>query len=331
MRIEACDECRFDGGQWDAADTSSTIRSLAARWEQVLGGLPPELAHVRPDATTWSIAEYTDHVANSLWSMRFAVELVRTSPGTELDTGAGAASLLTADQPTIDLGAALARLRTEGAALHELTGAIPAAEWEDAAIILDGEPWTIGWTLRHGVHDVTHHLGDIGRIRHRLGAGTPHQVGRVDQINTSDGGVPKLPAAEAAVGWRGLEGDRQHDRAHHGRPWQALCLWGTEVIDALRAEGHPLHAGAAGENLTISGLDWPSLRPGARLRIGDVTAELTAYAVPCKKNGRWFSDGVFDRVHHDRHPGWSRLYASVLDPGTVRVGDEVVVEPLSLR
>ena len=42
--------------------------------------------------------------------------------------------------------------------------------------------------------------------------------------------------------------------------------------------------------------------------------------------------GGFDRAgrirgDHDRHPGWSRLYATVLSPGEVAVGDEVVVEP----
>jgi MOSC domain-containing protein YiiM len=149
----------------------------------------------------------------------------------------------------------------------------------------------------------------------------------VAQINTSAGGVPKLPVDAAEIGERGLLGDRQAARQHHGRPLQALCLWSSDVIDDLRAEGHPIYPGAAGENLTLTGLDWAAIRPGTRLLIGEVLAEVSAYATPCKKNAQWFEGGDFNRMSNDRHPGWSRLYAWVLEPGTVRSGDQVVVEP----
>jgi len=47
----------------------------------------------------------------------------------------------------------------------------------------------------------------------------------VHQINTSDGGVPKLPVPTAEVGLRGVVGDRQADTKYHGSPDQALCLY----------------------------------------------------------------------------------------------------------
>lgn len=324
MRVETCDGCGFDSTRWNAQDTLNTVRSLAVRWRLTLEGLPPDLASARPDTTTWSIAEYTDHVGQSLWMARFVVDLARTEPGTDL--GDVPRSTFTPDAQPIDLDDALERLDLEGTALFDTARQIPAAQW-DAAVFIDGDEWSIGWALRHVVHDVSHHLGDIGRIRQRLGAGTPHQLGTVTQINTSLGGVPKLPVDEVAVDWAGLQGDRQAARQHHGRPWQALCLWSNEVIAGLRAEGHPIQPGVAGENLTIGGLDWPSLRPGTRLRVGEVLAEISSYAIPCKKNAQWFADGLFDRMHHEQHPGWSRLYASVLQPGRIVVGDEVVVEP----
>jgi MOSC domain-containing protein YiiM len=149
--------------------------------------------------------------------------------------------------------------------------------------------------------------------------------GAVAGLFRSDGGVPKLPIDEAVVGWRGVTGDRQAARVHHGRVWQALCLWSLDVVEALQAEGHPIEPGQAGENISIRGLDWAALRPGTLLHIGDVTVELSAYATPCKKNAAWFVAGDFDRMSHDRHPGTSRLYASVLETGTVRPGDPVTV------
>jgi MOSC domain-containing protein YiiM len=176
------------------------------------------------------------------------------------------------------------------------------------------------------VHDAIHRLRELGRILHTAGAGVATQTGSVAQLNAGGGGVPKQPVLMADVGRRGLLGDRQGNRKHHGRPFQALCLWSAEVVDALAAEGHPIHAGAAGENVTIVGLDWTTLRPGARVRIGTVLCELSAWATPCRKIDRFFV-GRSERIGHDRHPGWARVYAWVLEPGVVITGDEVVVEP----
>ncbi len=176
-----------------------------------------------------------------------------------------------------------------------------------------------------GVHDALHLLRLLGRQLHDVGAGAPTQHGTVAQISTSDGGVPKVAVSSADIGPRGVLGDRQADRKHHGRPFQALCLWSTDVIDALRAEGHPIHPGAAGENLTVSGLDWSAVRPGVRLRVGSVLLEVTYPTSPCRKNARWFIDGDFNRMHDSKHPGWSRMYARVLEEGLVRTGDPVEI------
>src|SRR5690606_24577567 len=110
--------------------------------------------------------------------------------------------------------------------------------------------------------------------------------------------------------------------------WQALCLWSGDVVDRLAAEGHPIAPGAAGENVSVRGLDWAAVRPGARLLLGsEVVVEVAPYATPCAKNARWFLDGDFGRMGHDREPGVSRVYASVLHGGRLRVGDPVVLEP----
>ncbi|HVM20423.1 MAG TPA: MOSC domain-containing protein [Egibacteraceae bacterium] len=145
-------------------------------------------------------------------------------------------------------------------------------------------------------------------------------------IFANDGGVPKLPVPSAEVGLRGLVGDRQRMRKYHGGPLQALCLWSAEVVAALQAEGHPVFPGACGENLSLAGLDWSFLEAGARLRIGTVLAELTLPTTPCKQIRPYFADGAIRRVHHDRYPGWSRWYASVVEPGRIALGDRVAIE-----
>jgi len=147
------------------------------------------------------------------------------------------------------------------------------------------------------------------------------------QISVSDGGVPKLPVPEARITLEGVAGDRQRNRDIHGGVDRAVCLFSLEAIEALQAEGHAIKPGASGENLTLAGLDWPTLKPGYRLRIGEhARLELVSYTSPCKFNARWFVGGEFSRISQKLHPGWSRLYARVLAEGHVRAGDGVIVE-----
>jgi MOSC domain-containing protein YiiM len=181
--------------------------------------------------------------------------------------------------------------------------------------------------LRHAVHDATHHQLDVGRGFAALGAVTPRARGVVGQINASAGGVPKHPVASAVIDHAGLAGDRQADRIHHGRPFQALCLWSVEVIDELVAEGHPIGPGSAGENLTVAGLPWAALRPGSRLRVGDALAEVSFPATPCAKQAGWFTDRDFRRIDYQRNPHWVRWYAWVREPGSVQTGDAVTLQP----
>ena len=147
----------------------------------------------------------------------------------------------------------------------------------------------------------------------------------ISSLNISPGGVPKRPVAEAEVTANGLRGDDQYNKKHHGGPDRALCLFSAELVEALRAEGHPIAPGTVGENVTITGLDWGRVTPGTRLRLGGVEVEVTSYTVPCRTIRRSFVGERFSRISQKSHPGWSRVYARVLAGGTVRVGDEVAV------
>ena len=147
---------------------------------------------------------------------------------------------------------------------------------------------------------------------------------RVVQVSVSPGGVPKKAVATARIGILGLEGDGHRNLRYHGGPERAVCLYPLEAIDALVAEGHPVAPGSLGENLTIYGLAWRSVVPGARLQIGDeVVLEVTRFTSPCGNIAGAFADGDYSRVSEKRRPGWSRVYARVLVEGSVRGGDSV--------
>lgn len=147
----------------------------------------------------------------------------------------------------------------------------------------------------------------------------------IHQISISRGGVPKTPASDARITRTGLIGDIQKNTKHHGGPDRAVCLFSLEVIQKLQAEGHPIVPGSTGENLTIEGLDWASVRPGARLAIGEgeggVELEIVSYTNPCATIRNSFTGLAFGRITQELHPGESRVYARVVREGVVRVGD----------
>ena len=304
---EVCEECGFDADAWRVRDAATLFDALGMWWRLATDGIDTVDLNRRPTPGVWSAAEYGLHSLVVTAVIRDGLENGVPDPDQRGDFSLPDAS---PDDPPADLDIPrlLRGLEREGRAMAGITPG-------EAATPL----------LLHAVHDATHHMMDVGRGLAAMGAGTPAQAGVVARVNASEGGVPKLPTDGGPVGHRGLAGDRQANRKHHGRPFQALCLWSTEVLDELAGQGHPIGPGSAGENLTLSGIDWASLRPGARLRLGTVLAELSFPAVPCANQTQWFSDGDFRRIAYERNPQWVRWYAWVREPGEVRPGDAALV------
>jgi MOSC domain-containing protein YiiM len=159
-----------------------------------------------------------------------------------------------------------------------------------------------------------------------VSAGATGAVGRVRSLNVSGGGVPKRPVPEATVTVNGLRGDVQGDLRYHGGPERAASLFSLDVIEGLRAEGHPVEPGSTGENVTVAGIDWGLVVPGTRFEFeGGVVLEVTRYCTPCGKIRASFADGNVHRIHQEDHPGESRVYARVLAEGKVREGEALRV------
>jgi MOSC domain-containing protein YiiM len=151
-------------------------------------------------------------------------------------------------------------------------------------------------------------------------------AGWIFQLNVSAGGVPKLPVRDAVVTEVGLVGDVQKHLNIHGGPERALCLFSLETIVQLQSEGHPILAGAVGENVTLGGLDWAQVLPGCQLALGpEVVVQITRYTAPCNTIRFSFAGGDFTRISQDYHPGQSRVYARVLRPGNLVVGQPVQI------
>lgn len=138
----------------------------------------------------------------------------------------------------------------------------------------------------------------------------------------SPGGIPKRPQESARALIAGLVGDgRNH--AKHVRPDRAVSLWDYEILQQLVAEGFQLTPGAAGENLTVCGLNVQKLSLGTLLRIGDVVLKLEQPRKPC-----YVLDTIDPRLK-EVIVGRCGFMASVLRVGTLRPGMSIDVIPLT--
>ena len=139
-------------------------------------------------------------------------------------------------------------------------------------------------------------------------------------------GLPKPEVNEARLSRYGIEGDynvyRQTRRG--GDPDMALLLIPLETLEEIRREGWPVAPGDLGENVTVSGLPYESLRPPRKLRLGKVLIQTTRACEPC--------DNLFELPYVGASRGAAFLkallgrrgwYARVLEEGLLHKGDPI--------
>jgi len=166
--------------------------------------------------------------------------------------------------------------------------------------------------------------------------------GRLDAVCVSGTDLPSVPdrkpqrtgidkkpvAGRVAVHERGLDGDVQVNRRHHGGEGQAVYAYAQEDAAFWTAElGRELPPGRFGENLRTSGLDLTGALLGERWRTGTALFEVTAWRTPCANFARFWD--VPDLVKRFAAHGATGAYLRVLEAGEIGAGDavEVVFRP----
>ena len=320
---ETCGECGFDSRRWRLRDAATLFEELGWWWENATADFDADALNRRPRPAVWSILEYGLHTALAAAVIRTEIEAILTADGCRPDVDFDIGDATEDNWAEIDAAAAVADIEREGTASARLARR-QDVPWGNVGFFGDHRIQAEAYLI-HDAHDASHHMMDASRgLASR--SKKPVVDGRLVQLNVSDGGVPKHPVERAVVTAGGLQGDRQGDRKHHGRPFQAVCLWSADVIDELSSAGHPIAAGSAGENLTLRGVAWGTLRPGALIRLGQVLVELSFPATPCHNQVPWFSDGDFSRIAHEVNPQWARWYGWVRAPGEVYAGQSVTVQ-----
>jgi hypothetical protein len=163
--VETCAECGFDGSAWTDAEAADAISGLPARWSDAISGVADADLQRRPIPTMWSIAEYVDHVREVLFGMRFLLDTAINDPRTDL--GEPPDPAFEPEPRAIDVDVALAGLSREAEQLSDVLAVAPPSAWT-ATVIVSGDVLDLHWIARHAVHDPTHHLRDVTRLRGAL-------------------------------------------------------------------------------------------------------------------------------------------------------------------
>ena len=131
----------------------------------------------------------------------------------------------------------------------------------------------------------------------------------------------------------GLEGDGHAHPNIHGGPERALLLITAEGVEELAARGFQITYGSLGENLTTRGIGRREWRAGQRWTIGaEVVIQITKRRGPCKSLNVFpgIQAAIFDELAQAGDPsspywGLSGFYASIIRPGVIRPGDEIIL------
>lgn len=145
----------------------------------------------------------------------------------------------------------------------------------------------------------------------------------VDVVRVSDPGPRRV---EDGHGVSGVEGDFVGNGRHHGGTNQAVYAFAREEIEHWVEElGREIPDGLFGENLTTTGIDVDAAEIGDVWRIGTAVLQVRGPRVPCATFAARMDERGWVRRFAER--GRSGAYLAVLEPGEIRPGDSVVVEP----
>lgn len=113
----------------------------------------------------------------------------------------------------------------------------------------------------------------------------------------------------------GIDGD-----AHAGTWHRQVSLLSADRIEEFNRRGAGVLPGAFGENLVVEGFDFRSLPVGTLLRCSGVLLEMTQIGKECHSHC-----AIFQKMGECIMPR-EGVFARVLEPGEIRVGDEMTIE-----
>ena len=166
---------------------------------------------------------------------------------------------------------------------------------------------------------------NVGSPEPRPGRAAPTGFGKepVDHIDVADPGPKRR--GPSGHGFSGVAGDFIGSGRHHGGSDQAVYAIAREELDHWAREiGRELSDGAFGENITTTGLDVDASAYGDLWTVGDTVLRVSGPRIPCATFAQRMGEKGWVRRFTERGRGGT--YLAVVEPGTIRPGDQITVE-----
>ncbi|GAA1858861.1 DinB family protein [Brevibacterium marinum] len=153
-----CAECGFVGDE-DVAAVAGVVSASAERWDEVLAR-PNAGLRSRPDR--WSDVEYAAHVRDILDLFRERTQLIVSQSAPTLLNFDGDAVALESDYRNQNLAEVAVGLRAASLAYAADLAQVTEEQWERTGYRSDGREFTVTSLTRYGLHELQHHLQDVG-------------------------------------------------------------------------------------------------------------------------------------------------------------------------
>lgn len=154
-----CAECGFDPATIDVNDLPEAIHRNTRGW---FGALDRPEATVRPDDSTWSRLEYACHVRDVHRMFRFRVQLMLNEDDPEFENWDQDATALEDKYDEQDPSVVVVELVEAAADIAGTYAGVADEQWDRTGRRSNGSVFTVASIGRYHLHDIVHHLHDIG-------------------------------------------------------------------------------------------------------------------------------------------------------------------------
>lgn len=159
-----CDECDMSFPDLTVIDADRVLAGIPERARAAVRGVPDERLRTRPDADTWSIAEYACHLRDVYMSFTIRLHRVRTEDAPVLEPMFNDLRARRFRYNDADVDAVLDELEAYVAGFRDEIARVSDEEWDRVGSRLPGELRTARWLVRQATHEGIHHIGDMAAI-----------------------------------------------------------------------------------------------------------------------------------------------------------------------
>lgn len=157
-----CPECGITASEIDPLAVGSLIRFSADRYVAMLEGRPDDEVRSRPSPGRWSPVEYACHVRDVLWLYEHRLALMLFEDDPLFPNWDQDVTAIEDDYSSQDPSEVARELATQADGAAAAFDRITIADLGRTGRRSDGASFTVEGFARYFIHDILHHLVDVG-------------------------------------------------------------------------------------------------------------------------------------------------------------------------